>query len=119
MEFGFQSSDRRQARREPRTGSPLSRMVASRGACLNRVQGTIHRLCRAHFDNSERPAGVDLFIYCDVGFELRCSPPIRGVPDPWGAVATWVAGKALLRRDNFREIQRSMNAALAKGESGA
>jgi hypothetical protein len=89
-------------------------MVAGRAACLNRVQGTIHRLCRAHFDNSERPAGVDLCIYCDVGFGLRFSPPIPGVPDPWGAVAIWLAGKAFLRRDNLRELHRSMNGALAK-----
>jgi hypothetical protein len=119
MEFGFQSWDRRQARCERCPGSPLSRMVASRGACLNRVQGTIHRLCRTHFDNSERPAGDDLCIYCDVGFDLRFSAPIGSVPHPRGAVAKWVAGHTFLRRDDFREIQRSMNAALAKGESGA
>jgi hypothetical protein len=40
------------------------------------------------------------------------------VPDPWGAVATWVAGKALVRRDNLRELHKAMNAALAKSESG-
>ena len=94
-------------------------MVASRGACLNRTQVTTHRDFRAHFDNSERPGGMDLCIYCVVGFGFRFSPPIECVPDPWGVVATWVAGKALVRRDNLRELHKAMNAALAKSESGA
>jgi hypothetical protein len=59
MEFSFQSSDRRQARRERRTGSPLSRMVANRGARLNGAEGAIRKLKRADFDNSEHPAGMD------------------------------------------------------------
>jgi hypothetical protein len=94
MESGFQSCDRRQARREHRTGSPISHMVTSRGACLNRTQVTTHRDFRAHFDNSECPAGVDLCVFCDVGFGFRFSPPIRIVLDPWIAVARWLAGKA-------------------------
>jgi hypothetical protein len=72
-------------------------MVASRGACLNRTQVTKHRVFRAHFDNSERPAGMDLCIYCVVGFGFRFSPPIRGVDNPRGAVATWLGGKAFPR----------------------
>src|SRR5262249_16204060 len=56
MEFGLQPCDRRQARRGHRTRSQLSHMVASRTPCLNRVQGTAHRVCGAHFDNRERPA---------------------------------------------------------------
>jgi hypothetical protein len=94
-------------------------MVANRGACLNRTQVTTHRDLGAHFDNSERPAGDDLRIYCDVGFRFRFSPPIQCVPDPWGVVATWVAGKALVRRDNLRELHKAMNATLAKSEPGA
>jgi hypothetical protein len=39
------------------------------------------------------------------------------VLDPWSAVANGLAGKAFLRRDNLRELHRSMNAALAKSES--
>ena len=92
-------------------------MVASRGACLNRTQDTTHRGLGAHLDNSERPAGGDLCIYCDVGFGFRLSAPIRNVLDPWRAVATWLAGKTFLRRDNLREFHRSMNAGLAKSES--
>jgi hypothetical protein len=94
-------------------------MVASRGACLNHPQGTTHRDLGAYFDSSERPAGSDLCIYCDVGFGFPFSPPIQCVPDPWGVVATWVAGKALVRRDNLRELHEAMNAAIAKSESGA
>src|SRR5207237_7972817 len=94
-------------------------MVASRGTCLNHTQDTTHRGLGAHFDNSERPAGGDLCIYCDVGFGLRFSPPIQCVPDPWGAVAAGVAGKALVRRDNLRELHKAGNAALAKSEAGA
>ena len=94
-------------------------MVATRAACLNRVQGSAHRNYWAHFDNREGQAGMDLCIYCDVGFGFPFSSPIQCVPDPWGAVATWVAGKALVRRDNLRELRKAMNAALAKSESGA
>ena len=95
-------------------------MGASRGACLNHPQVATHRGLGAYFDNSERPAGRDLRIYCDVGFGFRLSATIRGVLDPWSAVATWVAGKAFLRLANrLGEIHRSMNAALAKSESGA
>ena len=94
MEYGFQSSDRRQGRRELRAGPLLPRMVASWGACLNRTQVTTHRYFRAHFDNSERPAGGDLSIYCDVGFGFRLSALIRNVLDPWSAVANGLAGKA-------------------------
>src|SRR5438094_9813756 len=89
-------------------------MVASRGTCLNHTQGTTHRGLGAHFDSSERPAGGDLCIYCDVGFGFRFSPPIQCVPDPWGVVATRVAGKALVRRDNLRELQKAMKAARQK-----
>src|SRR5438093_7562425 len=95
-------------------------MVASRGACLNRVQGTIHRVCRTHFDNSERPAGDDLCIYCVVGFGLRLSAPIRVMLDSRVSVAKWLAGKLFLRQViRLRETRKSMNAALAKSESGA
>jgi hypothetical protein len=94
-------------------------MVASRAACLNHTQDTTHRSLGAYFDNSERPAGGDLCIYCDVGFGFRLSPPFQCVPDPWGVVATWVAGKALVRRDNLRELHKAMTAALAKSESGS
>ena len=95
-------------------------MVASWGACLNRTQVTTHRVNRAHFDNSERPAGGDLSIYCELGFGFRLSAPIRSVLDPWSAVANGLAGKALLRLANrLGETHRSMNAALAKSESGA
>jgi len=87
MEFGLQPRDRRQARREHRTGSQLSHMVASRAPCLNRVQGPAHRVCWAHFDNRERQAGMELCIYCDVGFGFRFSPPIWGVVDPRGGMA--------------------------------
>jgi len=93
-------------------------MGASRAACLNHTQVATHRGLWAYFDNSERPAGRDLCIYCDVGFGFRFSPPIQRVPDPWGALATWVAGKAFLRRDNLRELHKAINAALAKRESG-
>src|SRR5438132_2626202 len=106
MEFGLQPRDRRQARREHRTGSQLSHMVASRAPCLNRVQGPAHRVCWAHFDNRERQAGMELCIYCDVGFGFRFSPPIWGVVDPRGRVATWLAGETFPRRGNrLREIQ--------------
>ena len=88
-------------------------MVASRAARLNRTQGTTHRCFGAHFDNSERPAGGDLCIYCDVGFGFPFSPPIHCVLDPWRVVANGVAGKALVRRDDLRELYKAMNAALA------
>ena len=94
-------------------------MVASRGACLNHTQDTTHRNLGAHFDESERRAGGALCIYCDVGFGFRFSPRIQCVPDPWGVVANGLAGKALVRRDNLRELHKAMNAALAKSESGA
>jgi hypothetical protein len=94
MERGLQPRDRRQAGREHRSGSPLSNMVASRAACLNRVQGAVHRVFWAHFDNRECQAGMDLCIYCDLGFEFRFSPPIWGVVDPRGGVAKWLADKA-------------------------
>ena len=74
-------------------------MVASRAACLNRAQVTTHRVNRAHFDNSERPAGVDLCIYCvwDSDFVyLRpsgCVPDSRGVCGKMG----W-PGKLFLRQ---------------------
>jgi hypothetical protein len=55
-----------------------------------------------------------------VGFGFRLSATIRNVLDPWSAVATRLAGKAFLRLANrLGEIQKSMNAALAKSESGA
>ena len=114
MEFGLQPRDRRQARREHRSGSPLSNMVASRAACLNRVQGAAHRDCWAHFDNREGQAGMDLCIYCDVGFGFRFSPPIWGVVDPRGGVAKWLAAKAFpLDGNRLREIQKSVNTTLA------
>ena len=94
MGFGLQPRDRRQARREHRSGSQLSHMVASGAACLNGVQGTAHRVGLAHFDNREGQAGMDLCIYCDVGYEFRFSPPIWGVVHPRGGVAKWLAGKA-------------------------
>jgi hypothetical protein len=34
-------------------------MAASRGSCLNCVQGATRRLCRADFGNSEHSAGLD------------------------------------------------------------
>ena len=92
-------------------------MVASWAACLNRKKGTAHRLNRAHFDNSERPAGGDLSIYCDVGFGFRLSARIQCVLDPWSAVGNGLAGKALVRRDNLQQFH-PMNAALAKSASG-
>ena len=92
MELRFPSPDRWHACHEHCTGPPLPRLGASRATCLNRVQGTIHGVFRTHFDNSGRPAGMDLCVYCDVGFEFRFSPPIRGVVDPRGAVAKWLAG---------------------------
>ncbi len=120
MEFGLQPRDRRQARREHRTGSQLSNMVASRAPCLNRVQGTVHRGCWAHFDNSEYPAGMDLSIYCDVGFEFRFSAPKWVVVDPRGGVAKWLAGKVVPNRGNrLGEIQKSIDTTLAKNESVA
>ena len=94
MEFGLQPRDRRQARREHRSGAPLPNMVASRAPSLNRVQGAAHRDCWAQFDNLESQAGMDLSIYCDVGFGFRSSPPIWGVVDPRGGVAKWLAGPA-------------------------
>ena len=111
MEFGFQPRDRRQVRRGCRTGSPLSHMVASRAACLNRAQGAVRRLYCAHFDNSERPAGVDLCIYCDVRFATDFSQAIWGVVYPRGGLAKWLAGKVFPRTCNrLREIQKSINA---------
>jgi hypothetical protein len=94
-------------------------MVASRAACFNHTQDTTHRGLGAHFDNSEHPAGGDLCLYCDVGFGFRFSPPIQGVPDSWGGMAIWVAGKTLVRWDNLRDLSKAMNAVLAKGEFGA
>jgi len=82
-------------------------MVASRGACLNHTQGTTHRVFRAHLDNSERPAGMDLCIYCVVGFGFRFSPPIRGVDNPRGAVATWLGGKAFPRLGKGNRLRES------------
>ena len=82
-------------------------MVASRGACLNRTQVTTHRDFRAHFDNSERPAGMDLCIYCVVGFGFRFSPPIGGVGNPRGAVATWLGGKAFPRLGKGNRLRES------------
>ena len=117
MEFGLQPLDRRQARREHRTGSQLSNMVASRAACLNRIQGTVHRVCWAHFDNRERPAGMDLFIYCDVGFEFHFSPPKWGVVDPRGGVAKWLAVKVVSHRGNpLGEVPQHHN---RQNDSGA
>ena len=94
-------------------------MVASWAACLNRKKGTPHRLNRAHFDNTERPAGGDLSIYCDVGFGFRLSARSQCVLDPWSAVGNGLAGKAWVRWDNLQQFHNPMNAALAKGESGA
>jgi hypothetical protein len=85
-------------------------MVASRAACLNRVEGAAHRVFWAHFDNRSRQAGMDLCIYCDVGFGIRFSPPIWGVVDPWRGVAKWLAVKAFRPHANrLREIQKSVN----------
>src|SRR4029077_5875872 len=94
-------------------------MVASRAACLNRAQGAVRRLYCAHFDNSERPAGVDLCIYCDVRFATDFSQAIRGVVNPRRGLAKWLPGKVFPRRNRLREIQKSINATLAKSESGA
>jgi len=94
-------------------------MVASRGACLNGTQVATHRRLGAHVDNSERPVGGDLCIYCNVGFGFRFSPPIQCVPDAWGVVANGVAGKALVRRDNLRQLHKAINAALAKSDRQA
>src|SRR5215469_15193111 len=115
MEFGLQPRDRRQARREHRIGSQISNMVATRTACLNRVQGAAHRVCWAHFDNREGQAGMDLCIYCDVGFGFRFSPPIWGVVDPRGGVAKWLAFP--LDGNRLREIQKSVNTTLADSSS--
>ena len=82
MESGFPSPDRCQVCREHRTGSPLWRSGTSGAPCLNRVQSALRRLCRADFDNSERPAGVGLCVYCDVGFEFGFSPHISGAVVP-------------------------------------
>jgi len=93
-------------------------MVASWAACLNRKKGTAHRLNRAHFDNTERPAGGGLSIYCNVGFRCRLSARIQCVLDPWSDVGNGLAGKVLVRRDNLQQFHNPMNAALAKSESG-
>ena len=89
-------------------------MVASRAACLNRAQGAVRRLYCAHFDNSERPAGVHLCIYCDVRFATDFSPAFRGLVHPRRGLAKWLAGKVFPRCNRLREIQKSINAALAK-----
>ena len=95
-------------------------MVAGRAACPNRVQGTVHRIRRTHFDNSEHPAGADVRIYCDVGFGFRFSSSIRAVLDSRRDVARWLASKAFLRLANgLREIQKYTNSALAKNKSRA
>jgi len=104
MGFGLQPRDRRQAHREHRSGSQVSNMVASRAPCLNRVQGAAHRVGLAHFDNREHPAGMDLCVYCDVGYEFRFSPPNWGVVDPWGGVAKWLAAKAFPRHGNLLRV---------------
>ena len=115
MECGLQPRDRRQARREHRSGSPLPNMVASRAPSLNRVQGAAHRDCWAQFDNLESQAGMDLSIYCDVGFGFRSSPPIWGVVDPRGGVAKWLAPKAFPQHSNLlREIQNPERNASAR-----
>jgi hypothetical protein len=90
-------------------------MVATRAACLNRVQGSPHRNCWAHFDNREGQAGMDLCIYCDVGFGFRSSPPIWGVVDPRGGVAKWLAAKVFPQHSNLlREIQNPERNASAR-----
>src|SRR5436309_11463707 len=94
-------------------------MVASRAACLNRAQGAVRGLYRAHFDNSQRPAGVHLCIYCDVRFATDFSQASRGVVYPRGGLAKWLAGKVFRRRNRLREIQKSINATLAKSERQA
>jgi hypothetical protein len=67
-----------------------------------------------HFDNRENQTGMDLFIYCDVGFELGFSPSIWGVVDPRGGVAKWVAIKGFAAPANrLREIQKLVNTTLA------
>ena len=104
MGFGLQPRDRRQAHREHRSGSQVSNMVASRAPCLNRVQGAAHRVVLAHFDNREHPAGMDLCVYCDVGYEFRFSPPNWGVVDPRRGVAKWLAAKALPRHGNLLRV---------------
>jgi hypothetical protein len=93
-------------------------MVASRAPCLNRAQGTAHRIFWAHFDNSEHQARMDLSIYCDVGLEFRFSPPKWVVVDPRGGVAKWLADKGFPHRGNrLKEIQKSLDTILAKNES--
>jgi hypothetical protein len=52
-----------------------------------------------------------------VGFGFRLSARIQCVLDPWSAVGNGLAGKALVRRDNLRELHKAMNAALAKSEA--
>jgi len=117
MECGRQPRDRRQACREHRSGSPLSHMVARGAACLNRVQGAAHRVAWAHFDNCEDQAGMDLFIYCDVGFEFHFSPPKWGVVDPRGGVAKWLAVKVVSHRGNpLGEVPQHHN---RQNDSGA
>jgi hypothetical protein len=61
---------------------------------------------------------MDLFIYCDVGFEFRFSPPKWVVADPRGGVAKWLADKVVShRRNRLGEIQKSIDTTLAKNES--
>src|SRR5215471_3970546 len=87
MEHRCRSPDRRQRRGEHRTRSPLPRFFACGTACFDRVAGAEHRSSHPHLDSSEHPTGIDLRIYCEVGFESDFSPPIRGVVDPWGDLA--------------------------------
>jgi hypothetical protein len=88
MESGFQSADRWQVCGDPRTGSPLRRLAASRAPCPNSVHSVLRGLAPADFNNSEHPTGVDLCVHCGVGFESDFSPPIGRVVDPRRAVAT-------------------------------
>ena len=80
--------------------------MPSRAPCLNRVQGAAHRVGLAHFDNREHPAGMDLCVYCDVGYEFRFSPPNWGVVDPRGGVAKWVAVKGFPAPANRLSVGR-------------
>ena len=97
-------------------------MVASRGACLNRVASThAQAMLGAHFDNSERPAGGGLCIYCVWDSAFVFLRPAGCVLDPWGVVAKWAGreGSWCVGSFDLRELQKSMNSTLAKSESGA
>lgn len=123
MECGRQPRHRRQASWEHRSGPPLSHMVAGGDTRLNRVEGAAHRLAWAHFDNCQDQSGMDLFVYCDMGFEFCFSPPIWSVEDPWGRMAKWVAVKGFpehpnrLRKSQYHTRHRFTRLASVQNDS--